>query len=69
MLVLVRRKGEQVMIGGDIIVEVFEVRGDRVKLGFTAPSDMPIHRREVYEAAERERIEKIRKANRVSEND
>lgn len=47
MLVLTRRRGERVLIGDDIEVAVVEVRGDRVKLAFKAPLDVPIHREEL----------------------
>ncbi|HET6878759.1 MAG TPA: carbon storage regulator CsrA [Pirellulales bacterium] len=49
MLVLSRARGEQIVIGQDITVTVLEVRGDKVKLGFNGPAEVPIHRREVYE--------------------
>jgi carbon storage regulator len=48
MLVLSRKRGEGVMIGQDVEVVVLEIRGDRVKLGFQGPNDVPIHREEVY---------------------
>jgi len=48
MLVLSRKCGEAIVIGDNIVVSVLEVKGGRVKLGFTAPSDAPIHRGEVY---------------------
>lgn len=54
MLCLKRKKGEEVLIGDDIIVQVIEVRGDFVRLGFTAPADVPVHRREVFAAIKRE---------------
>ncbi len=47
MLVLSRKKGEKVLIGQNIEVTVLDVRGDRVKLGFECPADIPIHRREL----------------------
>ena len=49
MLVLSRKQGERVLIGKDIRLTVLEVRGDRVKLGFEGPLDVPIHRQEVAE--------------------
>jgi carbon storage regulator len=52
MLVLSRKRGESILIGNDITVTVLEVRGDRVKLGFTAPVDVPIHRTEVQQSIE-----------------
>ena len=50
MLVLMRRKGERILIGDDIWVEVIEVRNDKVRLGITAPKDVVVHREEVAEA-------------------
>ena len=50
MLVLSRKRGERTMIGDTISVTVLEVHGDRVKLGFTGPAEVPIHREEVYRA-------------------
>ena len=47
MLVLSRKKGERVVIGHNIYVKVIEVRGDRVKLGFEGPDEVPIHREEL----------------------
>jgi carbon storage regulator len=48
MLILSRKRGEQIVVGDDVTVTVLEVRGDRVKLGFAAPAEVPIHRQEVY---------------------
>jgi carbon storage regulator len=47
MLVLSRKKGEKVVIGRQIELTVLEVRKDRVKLGFSAPPEVPIHRHEL----------------------
>lgn len=55
MLVLSRTKGQQIVIGGSITVTVLEVRGDKVKLGFAGPADVPIHRQEVFERLQQER--------------
>jgi len=52
MLVLSRKRGERIIIGGQVEVTVLEVRGDRVKLGFTGPQEIPIHREEVYRNVE-----------------
>jgi carbon storage regulator len=49
MLVLSRKLNEAATIGQDIEVVVLEIHGDRVKLGFKAPPEVPIHRREVHE--------------------
>ena len=50
MLVLSRKKDEQLVINGDVIVTVLEVRGRSVKLGIEAPPEVPVHREEVYQA-------------------
>jgi len=47
------------MIGNDIEVKIVEVKGDYVKLGITAPKCIPVHRKEIYEAIQRENIEAI----------
>jgi carbon storage regulator len=47
MLVLSRKPGDQVVIGGSIRVRVLSVKGNQVRLGFEAPADLPIHREEV----------------------
>jgi carbon storage regulator len=47
MLVLSRKRGERIVIGTDVTVTVLEVRGDRVRLGFDAPVEVPVHREEV----------------------
>lgn len=54
MLVLTRHKNEQIVIGNDITVTIVEVRGDKVRIGIEAPIDVPVHRREVYDAILRE---------------
>lgn len=50
MLVLSRKKNESIVINDDITVVVVEIRGDKVRLGIEAPKEVPVHRREVYEA-------------------
>ena len=54
MLVLSRKTGQRVIIAGGIRVVVLSVHGDRVKLGFEGPSNVPIHREEVYQRIARE---------------
>lgn len=53
MLVLSRHRNESIMIGDDIIIYVVEIRADKVRLGIEAPSDISVHRQEVYEAIHR----------------
>ena len=54
MLVLSRKRDEAIVIGDSIVVTVVELRGDKVRLGFEAPKEVPIHRQEIHEAIERE---------------
>ena len=49
MLVLSRKIGERIMIGDNIVVTVTDCQGDRVKIGFECPAEVPIHRQEVYD--------------------
>jgi len=46
------------MIGDDVEIMIVDVRGDRVRLGITAPKSIPVHRREVYNAIQHEKAEK-----------
>jgi len=55
MLVLSRQRDETIMIGENIAVTVVDIRGDKVRLGIEAPGEIPVHRREVYEAIQREK--------------
>ena len=58
MLVLSRRKDESIMIGDNIEITIVDIRGNKVRLGITAPKKIPVHRREVYEAIQREKSQK-----------
>ena len=53
MLVLSRKKNESIVINDDITSVVVEIRGDKVRLGVEAPKEVPVHRREVYDAIKR----------------
>jgi len=57
MLVLSRYKDESIMVGEDVEVMIVDVRGDKVRLGITAPRSIPVHRKEVYEAIQRKKAE------------
>lgn len=52
MLVLSRKRGESIVIGNGITVTVVDVKGDRVRLGFEAPVEVPIHRKEIQQRIE-----------------
>jgi carbon storage regulator len=46
------------MIGDDVEITIVDVRGDKVRLGITAPRHIPVHRREIYDAIQREKAQK-----------
>lgn len=54
MLVLSRQRDETIKIGDDIEITVVDIRGDKVRLGITAPRSVTVHRKEVYEAIQKE---------------
>ncbi len=57
MLVLSRKKNESIVINNDITIVVVEIRGDKVRLGVEAPREVPVHRREVFDAIQRGQLE------------
>lgn len=57
MLILSRYPDESVVIDGDVEVKIVDVRGDKVRLGIDAPKHIPVHRKEVQEAINREKTE------------
>lgn len=65
MLVLSRQRDESIIIGDNVVVTVVDVRGDKVRLGIDAPVEIPVHRREVYEAIQREN----RRASEIGADD
>lgn len=67
MLVLTRRLNESIMIGDEVEVSIVEIKGDQVKLGISAPKEINVHRKEIYEAIQRENIDASRSViNRMS---
>ncbi|MHB9044498.1 MAG: carbon storage regulator CsrA [Pirellulales bacterium] len=65
MLVLSRKKNESIVINNDITIVVVEIRGDKVRLGVDAPKEVPVHRREVYEAIRRGEMATEEKATKA----
>lgn len=57
MLVLSRQKDESIMVGDEVEITIVDVRGDKVRLGITAPRSIAVHRKEVYNAIQREKEE------------
>ena len=54
MLVLSRQRDETIMIGDDVEITIVDIRGDKVRLGISAPRHIQVHRKEVYDAIKRE---------------
>ena len=67
MLVLSRKKNESIVINNNITIVVVDIRGDKVRLGVEAPKEIPVHRREVYDAIQNN--EQSTKKDTQSSND
>ena len=65
MLVLSRQRDETIMIGDEIEITVVDIRGDKVRLGITAPTRIAVHRKEVYEAIRRENQQAAEQASTI----
>lgn len=57
MLALTRKKGEALVLNNNIEVTILEIRGDQVKIGISAPKEVPIYRKEVYLQIQKENEE------------
>jgi carbon storage regulator len=69
MLVLSRQRDESIIIGDNIVITIVDIRGDKVRLGIEAPKEVPVHRREVYEAIQRERTQSEAREQSQSESE
>lgn len=57
MLVLSRKKDEVIVIGDTIKIMIVDIQGDKVRIGIEAPKDVSVHRKEVHEAIQRQKLE------------
>jgi len=60
MLVLSRRKDESIVVGDNVEIKIVDVRGNKVRLGITAPRAVTVHRKEIYEAIQKEKAENVK---------
>ena len=58
MLVLSRRKDESIVIDDKIEITVLNIQGNKIRLGISAPKDVPVYRKEIYETIQNAEIEK-----------
>lgn len=65
MLVLSRQRDESIIVGDNVQITVVDIRGDKVRLGIQAPPHIPVHRKEVFDAIQREN----RKASELTTKD
>jgi carbon storage regulator len=59
LLILTRRVGESIVVGDDVVLTVFEVRGDAVRIGIEAPRSVKVNRKEIYEEIQRSNAQAV----------
>jgi carbon storage regulator len=57
MLILTRKVGESLMIGDEVTITVLGLKGNQVRIGVDAPKHVSVHREEIYERIQQERID------------
>jgi carbon storage regulator len=69
VLVLARKPNQSIMIGDDIEVRIVDVKGDQVKIGITAPKNIRVDRKEIYDMIKTENIESVKAVDKVKLKD
>jgi len=69
MLILTRRVGETLVIGDDVTITVLGVRGNQVRVGVNAPKDVAVHREEIYQRIQDEKIDENSCENNKKDDD
>lgn len=62
MLILTRRVGESLMVGDEVTITVLGVKGNQVRIGVNAPKEVSVHREEIYQRIQKEKMHKLEAA-------
>ena len=57
MLILTRRVGESIIIGDDIVINILGVKGNQIRIGVNAPKEISVHREEIYNRIQAEKVD------------
>lgn len=68
MLILTRRIGESLMIGDEVTITVLGVKGNQVRIGVNAPKDVSVHREEIYQRIQKEKVANLEAALHSKDN-